>query len=297
LQQAIASFQRAISLDPTYDEAYAGLGDAYVLLSSYGGPEPSKNLSLARENARKALSLNPHLGEAHTVLAAVKVDLDWDWEGAVKEYQAALRFSPNDSTTHHWYALHLSRLGRHKEAEAEIEQAIQLDPVSLIINTDAAEIYYRAGDLDRATVYLDKVGRMNPDFADSHMIRGEVEEQQRNFAGAVREFQLAETLFHKAPNIIALRGHALALAGERKWALDTARELERLAATRYVSGVDIGIVYCGLGDSDTAIKWLQRAYEHHDKGLNILAADPLFLNCRRDPKFSQLLAELHLPTL
>ncbi len=172
-----------------------------------------------------------------------------------------------------------------------------LDPLSLIINTDAAEIYYRAGEENRAMHYLEKVAELDPYFADAHMIRGEVDEQQQNLPGAVRELRIASNLFHGAPNVVALLGHALALAGERKEALKTAHELEILSTTRYVSGVDIAIVYCGLGDSARAMKWLRSAYEHRDKGINIIAFDPLFANCRRDAHFLELLSELHLPSL
>lgn len=297
LEKSIEYYRQALALDPDYADAYAAMGEAYVLLSSYGGPEPSQSLKLARENAIRALQLNPKLGEAHTVLAAVKVDLDSDWAGAVEEYQQAIRLNPEYPTAHHWYALHLSRLGRHAEAETEIQKALQLDPLSLIIQTDAAEIFYRAGDWAVATTYLEKTIELDPNFADAHMIWGEVDEQKKDLAGAIKEFGIAENLFHGAPNIVALEGHAFALAGQRGRALEIAHELEDLTKRRYVSGVDIGIVYCGLGDSQAAMKWLERAYEYRDKGLNIIAADPLFNGCRADQRFTALLSRLHLPVV
>lgn len=297
LEKSIEYYRQALALDPEYADVYAAMGDAYVLLSSYGGPEPSQSLKIARENAIRALQLNPKLGEAHTVLAAVKVDLDWDWTGAVEEYQQAIRLNPEYPTAHHWYALHLSRLGRHAEAESEIQKALQLDPLSLIIQTDAAEIFYRASDLARATAYLERTIELDPNFADAHMIWGEVDEQKKDLAAAIKEFGIAEKLFHGAPNIVALEGHAFALAGQRERALKIAHDLENLTKRRYVSGVDIGIVYCGLGDSHAAMKWLERAYEYRDKGLNMIAADPLFNGCRSDPRFTALLSRLRLPVI
>lgn len=297
LEKSIEYYRQALTLEPDYADAYAGMGDSYVLLSSYGGPEPSQSLKIARENAIRALQLNPKLGEAHTVLAAVKVDLDSDWAGAVEEYQRAIRLNPEYPTAHHWYALHLSRLGRHAEAESEIQKALQLDPLSLIIQTDAAEIFYRAGDLARATAYLEKTIELDSNFADAHMIWGEVDEQKKDFAGAIKEFGIAEKLFDGAPNIIALEGHAFALAGQRERALRVAHDLEDLSKERYVSGVDIGIVYCGLGDSQAAMTWLERAYEYRDKGLNIIAADPLFNGCRADQRFTALISRLHFPVI
>jgi tetratricopeptide (TPR) repeat protein/DNA-binding winged helix-turn-helix (wHTH) protein len=297
LEKSIEYYRQALAIYPDYADAYAAMGDSYVLLSSYGGPEPSQSLKIARANAIRALELNPKLGEAHTVLAAVKVDLDSDWAGAVEEYQQAIRLNPEYPTAHHWYALHLSRLGRHAEAESEIQKALQLDPLSLIIQTDAAEVFYRAGDLARATAYLEKTIELDPNFADAHMIWGEVDEQKKDLAGALKEFGIAEKFFHGAPNIIALEGHAFALAGQRERALRIAHDLEDLTKRRYVSSVDIGIVYCGLGDSQAAMTWLERAYEYRDKGLNIIAADPLFNGCRADQRFTALLLRLHLPVI
>ena len=245
----------------------------------------------------KALQLNPELGQAHAVLAAVEVDRDWNWEGALEEYRLALRLNPEYPTAHHWYALHLSRLGQHAEAGAEIEQALQLDPLSLIINTDAGEIFYRAGKLDRALTYLQKAIELDPNFADAHLVLGEVEERRGELAAAIGQFQTAEKLFDDAPNAVALEAHGLALAGDRARALQRVHKLEKLSARRYVSAVDIAIAYCALGDSDRTMAWFNRAYVHHDKGLNIIATDPLFSRCRTDPRFTDLLVKLHLPVI
>lgn len=297
LEKSIEYYQRALKADPQFAEAYAALADSYVLLSSYGGPEPARSLDLAAQNALRALQLNSRLGEAHAVLGAVKVDRDWNWAGAEEEYRMALRLSPEYPTAHHWYALHLSRLGRHAEAEVQIKEALELDPLSLIINTDAGEIFYRAADLNGAVQYLRKVLELDPNFADAHLVLGEVYERQHKLSAAIEEFRTAEKLFHAAPNVLSLEGHALALAGNRKSALEISDYLVKLSRQRYVSGVDIAMIYCALGDSDQAMTWLEKAYARRDKGLNILAADPLFSDCRGDPRFVDLLSKLRLPDL
>jgi len=124
LEKSIACYNQAIALDPKYGKAYAALGDSYVLLSSYGGPSPSESLMRARDAARQALLLDSALAEAHTVLAAVKIDHDWDWPGATREFRRAIQLSPGYPTAHHWYALHLTRLGLNQEAEAGIKCAL-----------------------------------------------------------------------------------------------------------------------------------------------------------------------------
>jgi tetratricopeptide (TPR) repeat protein len=180
------------------------------------------------------------------------------------------------------------------EAEAEIERARALDPLSLIIETDAAETAYWARKPDQARARIEEVLALNPDFAEAHLVSGKIYEQQRQYDQALREFKRALTLFGGGPNVVALQAHALALAGASQPAMDIARQLEETAIHSYVSGVDIGAIYCGLGQPDAAMRWLKRAYENRDKGVDIFGIDPLFDGCRNDPRFQSLLAKLKL---
>ena len=294
LKKSITHYNRAIALDPKYAKAYAALGDSYVLLSSYGGPSPVESLTRARHAAEQALKLDGGLAEAHTVLAAVKIDYDWDWEGATREFKRALQLSPGYPTARHWYSLHLTRLGRNKEAEEQSRRALELDPLSLIINTDAGETYYCARKPDEALLHLHRALDLDPDFAEAHLVLGKVFELKGEFSKAAAEFDIANRLFGDAPNVWALKGHALARSGKRSEAQAIAAKLEEAETRRYVSGVDIAIVYCGLGESDKAMYWLEKAYQSRGKGLDILAADPLFDGCRSDLRFQALLKRLRL---
>jgi TolB-like protein/DNA-binding winged helix-turn-helix (wHTH) protein/tetratricopeptide (TPR) repeat protein len=294
VEKSVAYYQEAIKADPNYAEAYAAMGDAYVLLSSYGGDDPAIALGKAEEAAQHALNLGGSLAEAHTVLGAVRTDRDWDWPGAEAEYRRAIELNPSYPTAHHWYSLHLSRLGRMREAEAEIQRARALDPLSLIIETDAAETAYWARKPDTARARIEEVLAFNPDFAEAHLVNGKIYEQQGQYDQALREFKRALTLFGGGQNVVALQAHALALAGASQPATDIARQLEDTSTHSYVSGVDIGAIYCGLRQPDAAMRWLERAYVNRDKGVDIFGIDPLFDGCRNDARFQSLLAKLKL---
>ena len=294
LTNSVKYYTVAIREDPTYADAYAALAEAYVLVSVYGGPDPSVPLWKAQYAAERALDLDSSLGEAHTALGAVKTDRDWDWAGAEKEYQRALQLNPDDPTAHHWYSLHLSRLGRTREAEIEIQRALALDPLSFIINTDAAETAYWARNPNEARTRVGAVLALNPNFAEAHLVKGKILEQLHQYKDAEAEFQTAKSLFGGGANIDALRAHAMALGGERAEALKAVQRLESEPLQAYVSGVDIGEVYCGLQQTDDAMKWLNRAYQRRDKGIDIVGIDPLFDGCRSDPRFNDLLNQLKL---
>lgn len=294
LTKSIAHYQDAIKADPKFAEAYAALGDAYVLLSSYGGGGPAGSLQKAQEAAESALQLGGGLAEAHTVLGAVRTDRDWDWLGAETEYRQALQLNPSYPTARHWYSLHLSRLGRTEEAEVEIQRAHALDPLSTIISTDAAETAYWARKQNEALKRVDAVLSTDPYFAEAHLVKGKIYEQQGSYEQALAEFKIALALFGGGPNVEALRGHALALAGASEQALEIARQLEAASAHSYVSGVDIAAIYCGLRQPDVAMRWFNRAYLNRDKGMNMLGIDPMFDGCRADHRFQELIRKLKL---
>jgi TolB-like protein/DNA-binding winged helix-turn-helix (wHTH) protein/Tfp pilus assembly protein PilF len=294
LNKSIDYYHDAIKRDPEYAEAYAALGDAYVLLSSYGGVGPSGSLQRAEQAAERALQLGGGLAEAHTVLGAVKTDRDWDWKGAETEYRRALELNPSYPTARHWYSLHLSRLGRMDEAEVEIQRARALDPLSTIISTDAAETAYWARKPGEAMARVEEVLARDPYFADAHQVKGKIYEQEGQYEQALAEFKIALALFGGGANIEALQGHALALAGASEQALEIARQLEARSVHTYVSGVDIAEVYCGLSQPDPAMRWLDRAYLNHDKGMNMLRVDPIFDGCRLDKRFQDLVSKLKL---
>lgn len=272
----------------------AALGDSYVLLSSYGGPAPAISFARAQQAAGQALQLDSSLAEAHTVLAAVKVGFDWDWQGAANEYRQALALDPNYPTAHHWYSLLLARIGQFPEAETEIQHALDLDPLSLIINTDAGEVFYCARQQDEALAHLRRALELDPNFAEAHLVLGKVYEQKKDFTKALAESDRADQLFGNPPNIATLRAHALAMLGKGDEALAIAHNLEETSAHRYVSSVDMAMIYCALEDRKKATNLLDEAYQSRGEGLDIIGTDPLFDGCRSDPRFQALLRRLHL---
>src|SRR5262249_2616452 len=150
LRTALAYFNQAIEEDPSYAQAYSGLADTYALLGDwqYGVMTAKEALPKAKAAATRALELDNTLGEAHNSLAFVLDGFDWDFAAAEKEFQRALELNPGYATAHHWYAWHLSLMGRNREAIDEMKKAQNLDPLSLIINADLAELLLIAHSYD-----------------------------------------------------------------------------------------------------------------------------------------------------
>lgn len=298
LERSVVYYQNAINADPSYAEAYAALGISYVVLSGYGS-DPSNSLAKAQLAAESALRLGGGQAEAeaeaHTVLGAVKTERDRDWPGAELEYKRALELDPSYPTAHHWYSLHLSRLGRTREAEIEIQRARALDPLSPMIRTDAAETAYWARNPAEAMARIREVLVRNPNFAEAYLAEGEILEQQGHYEQALAAYKSASRLFGSDTAYIqGLQGNALALAGASEQARQMAKQLEDLSTHSYVSGVDLAVVYCALGDRDDAMRWLDRAQQNGDREMGMLGVDPIFNGCRSDARFQDLLRNLKL---
>jgi serine/threonine-protein kinase len=147
LRTAVRYFERAIALDSSYAEAYAGLAQAYVLfpnydVSNYDVSLPREAYPKAEAAALRALALDSTLAEAHAALAVGKRNYEWDWPGAEREFRRALALDPSDATAHSWYAGYLSATGRHAEALAEIDRALALDPLSRVISVVKGLVLY-----------------------------------------------------------------------------------------------------------------------------------------------------------
>jgi TolB-like protein/Tfp pilus assembly protein PilF len=171
LREAIRQFEESIAADPGEARAYAGLADCYLVLPGYEMAPQALYVSKARTAALKALELNENLAEAHTSLALLMVNDDWDWTAAEREYLQAIELNPNYATAHHWYAELLMWTGRFDEALHESERARLLDPLSLIIAADNGVILLFSRRYDLAEKKLASVLELEPNFPRAHMIR------------------------------------------------------------------------------------------------------------------------------
>jgi TolB-like protein len=152
LKKAVDYFNEAIEKDPNYAQAYTGLADSYALMGDweYSVLSPKAAFPKAKAAASEALALDNTLGEAHASLAFVLDLFDWNWETADREYKQAVDLSPSYATAHQWYAWHLIVLGRNSEAITEMRRAESLDPLSLIISADMADVLLIAHRYDES---------------------------------------------------------------------------------------------------------------------------------------------------
>jgi TolB-like protein/Flp pilus assembly protein TadD len=295
LKVALAYFNQATEEDPKYAHAYSGLADTYALLGDwqYAAMTPKEAFPKAKAAALKAVELDSTLSEAHNSLAFVLDGFDWDLDAGGKEFRRAIELNPGYATAHHWYAWHLGLLGRYDEAIAEMRKAENLDPLSLIINADLAELLVLAHSYDESIQQSRKTIEMDPDFALAHNQLAQAYLQKHMYDEAVPELQKAVQLSGGSPTCIANLARAYVLSGKRSEAVKLLSGLKKRSTPAHSFASEIAVIYVSLGDTDQAMNWLERGYaERFNPGVLLRPGfDPL----RSDSRFQDLVHRVGLP--
>ena len=291
LRQAIGLYEQAIARDPKYALAYTGLAEAYVLLPAYTATAPQDAYPTAKAAVLKALQLDDKLAEAHTALALILCLGDLDMAGSTSEFQRAIALNPNYATAHHWYGNGpLLALGRFEEAIAEGKRAIELDPLSPIINADLGQNLYHARRYDEAIAQLRKTLEIDPTFYYAHYNLGIALQLKGDTPAAITEYtkaqQLSDDLF-----VQVLLASAKAQSGDKDAAIQMLAELEELSQHRYVSSYWRTLLYLSLGNRDEAVRWLEQA-AHDGLSMTTIKVDPLLDPLRGDPRFEALVKKV-----
>jgi TolB-like protein/DNA-binding winged helix-turn-helix (wHTH) protein/Flp pilus assembly protein TadD len=295
LKVGLAYFNQAIDEDPTYAQAYSGLADTYALLGDwqYAVMPAKEALPKAKAAAIKALELDSALGEAHNSLAFCLDGFDWDFDSAGNEFRRAIELNPGYATAHHWYAWHLSLLGRYDEAIAEMTKAENLDPLSLIINADLAELLVLAHSSDESIRQSRKTIEMDPNFGLAYSHLGQAYLQKQMNEEAVAELQKAVQFSEGSPVCIANLARAYVASGKRSEALKLLSDLKKRSNSSSSHASELAVIYASLGDKDQAMNLLEKGYEERFNPGVLLR--PGFDPLRADPRFKDLLRRIGLP--
>jgi adenylate cyclase len=290
--RAIELFSQAVDEHPNYGPAYAGLADVYLSQFDYGLIPWGESTEKARIAATTALELDNSLADAHTSLAHLHLH-EWRWQLAEQEFLRAIDLNPGYIVARHWYALCLTATGRVDEAVAAMQQAQSLDPLSVRINADLGMAYLAAGRYEDAVQQEARTLELDPDSATPKWIRGMALEQMGQFEDAERDFRVVLDAWERDASILGTLGHLLAISGQQGSARELLEELEAQAGTTDVTFF-AALIDVGLGETDAAFDWLDRAVEERSGSARYLIVDARLDPLRDDPRFAALLAQVGL---
>ncbi len=296
LKTAADYFQRAIDADPSYANAYAGLAESYLLIPLFGAGMPSDFFPKASAAAKRAIELDETSAEGHAALANLYCMDDFNPPASEKEFQRAIALDHNYATAHHWFSNSLLvTMGRFDEAIKEGKRAVELDPLSLIINADLGSTLMLSRRYDDAIAQLRSTLALDPNFAYAHWNLGEALYLKGDSTGAIAEYEKAASLDND-PEIQALLARAYVETGKKEQALEILRKLSETAQHQFVRGYLFALIYIGLGDKTTAIQYLERcSQERENIDLNWIKVDPLLDPLRGEPRFEALVQKVIAP--
>jgi eukaryotic-like serine/threonine-protein kinase len=287
--QAEAYLKEAVKLDPEFAPGWAALANIHTKRADGGAIPTDTGYELARQEATRAIALDPQLAYAHSQMVWIHMFRDWDWAAAQIESEKALALERSLSTLVTAGTL-AGIMGRLEEQVSLHEQALSIDPLSAAAHNNLALSLYSAGRLHEAEAVLRKLLVMNPKFGGAQRVLAKVLMAQGRAPEALSAVEKEASEIWKAASL-PLVYHAVGRKAEADASL--ARFVDQYGDD---AAVQIAEIYAQRGGSDEAFRWLERAYARHDGGLMQIKANPIFASLARDPRWVALLQKLRLPT-
>jgi DNA-binding winged helix-turn-helix (wHTH) protein/TolB-like protein len=294
IKKAMDYFQQAIDKDRNYALAYAGLADCYHRLWQFGAKSAQEAIPKATSAAMNALELDESLAEAHATLGIIKFRFEWDFPGAEREFKRSVELDPSYAMAHLWYALYLAAMNRMNEADAEMERAARLDPLSITISNGLGDYYFHKRQYDRSIEQHRKTLEIDPTYLSAHNGMGRAYEQKGMYREALEEFR--KGFKSSDPKLMpAISGYTYAVSGKRDEAVKILGRLIEPKKQAAGNPYQVAVIYAGLGSKDEAFKWLDRAFTEHSILPGPLRFDPRLDSLRTDARFKNLLERVGLP--
>ncbi len=288
LRRGIQHFEQAIAIDPRYALAHVGLADSYNILGFYDLMPPREAFSRAKQAASTALELDDRLAAAHASLAYVLFYHDWNAAAAETTFQRAIDLDPRYASAHQFYANFLDQLGRFADAEREWHVALELEPLSLIINAGIGWHHYFAREYEQAVAVLQRALELDPTFVPGNVWLGQALAHLGRFEAAVVALQNAVRTSQESPSTVAELARGYALAGDAATARGLLERLLQLEAERYLPSYEIAGIHLALGETDAAFRRLDRAFDDRSHSLAFLGTDPRLDPVRDDSRYRDL---------
>jgi serine/threonine-protein kinase len=296
IKKGIEYFKKAIDIDPNYALAYSGMAEAYAFLaSSTGGWAPRKAFPKAKSAALKALELDDALSEAHCTLGFAELLYDWDFEAAKREFEKSIKLKPNYAGAHDGLGFYFKVAERHTEAIEKCKQVLELDPLSTFAHVSLGYAFYFARDFYRVIDESNKALEMDKYSAFAYRNLGLAYLQLNKIENAINALCKAVTFSSGSLAFEAYLGFAYAVAGKKAKAIETLNSFQKEAETRYVPAYNFAIINMGLGEIDTAIDWMEKAYKERSGFIPFLKIEPMLDPLRGHEHFQKIIERIDFP--
>jgi len=287
LLRSVEYYRKAIAIEPTFALAHAAEAESYGPLGYLAFLPPHESTPAMRAAATRALELDPELVEGLTAIAACESFHEWCWREAEGHFRRAIAVNPNYSTAYLWYGLLLEIEGRQEERVAATRRGLKLDPLNLRARSRMGWALFMAGRVREAIAELRGVLELDPQHFFARRDLAIIDMSECRYADATPAFA--------AVGEHGSLAHSLAMAGRADEARAALKLLEQQAQREYISPVQNALAHLGLGNVDTALSCLGRAFAIRAVDLAAVRVDPRFACISGEARFRTLVREMNLP--
>ena len=293
LNRSIEYFEKAITIDPDYALAYAGLADSYFIQAYWGWIPWNEGVVKSKKAVLLALDFDKNLAEAHTVLGALLNYKEWKWEDARKELQIAIELNPNFVTAHHYYAELLNILRQNDEARKQINIALQLDPFLPVLHRLSLDYFYAEGKLKESLDECFTLQELDPEYSNRSLYRAEFiiyykQKEDVKALVALQKYLYMDTLKVTSSNVVKDVYDRAGINGLWNWLIESELKKSNPRLLKLASD------YARIGKQEEALVWLEKAFENPPPGFADINNDPDFDNLRSEPRFQAIINKMGL---
>ena len=291
MRSSMTYFSEAITIDPGFAPAYAGLADCYAQMGSIrvATMKPLDALAKAKPLLQRAMQLDDTLVEAHCTMALLKIWYELDWKGADQQFKLALSLDPNNITTLLWRSLYLSATGRNDEAIASVQRALECEPLSPVVNTYLGVARNFAGQYDLAIRQLNQAIELDPHYYRPYLFLGRTFCDSGRYADAIAAYDKALTINPESLEATAFMASAMALSEDRSGALEWLMKVKE-SESHFEPAILLATIYASLDEPTEMFHWLQIAYERKSTPLYLVVLDRGIRSYESDPRYRAFLA-------
>jgi len=290
MRRALELFQEAAAADPSYAPAYSGIADASALLASWQFASSAEQYPRAAEAAHRAIELDPSLADAHASLGFVKLNWEWDWEGALHEFQRAIALNPSHEAAHRWLSAFLAGIGRDDEAVPIALRAIELDPISVLPRMNLGIVHFLAWRHEEAVREFRRVIEKDPGFVRAYAFLASSLSFLNRHDEAIAVARDGVERSNQHTMLLLPLGVSRARAGQLAEARKILEPILSELPPLYQAAA-----YASLGEDSAALDTLEKAPEARSDWMYSVGRQPWFGEYHSHPRFVRLLENLGLP--
>jgi tetratricopeptide (TPR) repeat protein len=295
LSAAVAAFEAAIRLDPTYALAQAGLAASYAIITAYGFAPVHETTAKTESAVARAMAHGPSLAESRFAMALYTQRFTEAWEAAEPHFKRAIELQPRGAMWQVFYALHVAARHRFDEARARVQEVTTLDPLSPFVHGIGALAMFIARRYKDAIQLGERALELHADFALGLWTLGLAHSRLGNHDRAIALFEKTVSLSGRAPIFVGMLGLGLASAGKTSDARALLDELRTRGAHEFVMPLAYLMIQIGLGDRDDIHAALVTTVDQGYNGAGLeTTIGPYLDDLAGEPRFIEFFRRLHL---